>query len=65
MNLKVIEDAISKKGLKKSWVASKIEVHPGTLRRFLKGEVDMGSTKFLKLLEILNLKAEALNDRAS
>ncbi len=65
MNLKAIEDAIKAKGLKKSWVADKIDVHPGTLRRFLRGEIDMGSIKVLKLLEILNLKAEALKDRAS
>ena len=60
MNVQVIEKAIAKNGLKKNWVAEQIGVHPGTLRRFLRGKADLSSAKLIRLLEILDLKLEAL-----
>lgn len=60
MNLEIIEQRIRQKGLKKSWIAQKIGVHPGTLRRFLKGETELGLEALAMLLKTLDLKFEAL-----
>ena len=65
MNLQTIEQQIKIKGLKKGWVAEKIGIHPVTLRRFLKGDTELKLEKLAKLLEVLDLKFEALMKKAS
>lgn len=65
MNLNLINERIREKGLKKGWVAEQIGVHPCTLRRFLKGETEIGLDSLAKLLKIINLKFESLTQKAS
>lgn len=64
MNIEVIEKRIKQSGLKKSWVAEQIGVHPATLRRFLNGKTELGLEPFARLLTLLNLKLEALMESA-
>jgi len=64
-NLTVIEEKLRSKGLKKNWVAEQLKVHPSTFRRFLNGQAELGLEQLATLLKILDLKFEALIDKAS
>ncbi|MBL7545605.1 MAG: helix-turn-helix transcriptional regulator [Bdellovibrionaceae bacterium] len=65
MNLKRIDSAIKQKGLKKTWLAEQIHVHPSTLNRFLSGKTKMGGEALVRLFQILQIDINSLKEKAS
>lgn len=47
---------IEEKGLKKSYVAGKIGVNPGTLSRFLNGKCKLGKSAMILLCQVLEIE---------
>lgn len=56
MYLTNIDNLINKSGLKKSYIAKKLDIRYDTFRRKLKGETDFKVTEVINLCTILNIE---------
>lgn len=65
MNRGLIKSRIKTLGLKQVWLAAELNIHQGTLSRFLTGRTMLGGEELVRLLQILNLDTEALKKKAS
>lgn len=55
MDLKLIGKTIKVKGIKQTWLADQIGVHPVTLNKFLNGKRGLAEEKLKTLLQVLEI----------
>lgn len=65
LNIEAIRHAVIESGYTSKHIAEKIGVDRSTVTRFKNGQTRLGKSALILLLQVLNLKAESLTDRAS
>jgi ribosome-binding protein aMBF1 (putative translation factor) len=65
MDIQKLRKVIEGRGIKQTWLADQIGVHPSTLNRFLTGRTHMSRAAIKSLLRELNLSEDSLKLRAS
>ena len=55
-----LEDLIEERGLKKSWIAKKVRIAPGTLSKIISGESIPTLPVALRIADLLDITVEEL-----
>lgn len=58
-NTQLLEKKIKQSGLKKSFIAKKIGVSPGTFSKLLQNKLDLKASQIVLLCEVLEIRDDA------